>query len=211
MISLTLKGLAKFMVATPANQRKVLRDFKYPKEEGLPQAMYYREARDFIYAFHKNNHPPQWLREQADRLRTLANSSAGQTRSRLANNARPLEAYRAHFSRRRFQILKDLSLSFVLQGVRIKVTPDLHVREGAVEKIIKLEFTVKPPQDRAVRIVSQGMYEAAILNNLQLPSSAVLYIDVPRGRTYKGARAGARMRGELAAACQTIADIWQNL
>ena len=61
MVSITLKGLAKFMVATPAQQRKILRDYKYPKEEGQAMAQYYKEARDVIYSFHKNKHPKEWL------------------------------------------------------------------------------------------------------------------------------------------------------
>jgi hypothetical protein len=45
MIKISLKGLAKFMTASPSAQRKVLRDYKYPKPEGEAQASFYRDAR----------------------------------------------------------------------------------------------------------------------------------------------------------------------
>jgi len=67
MISITLKGLAKFMMATPAKQRKILRDYKYPREEGQAMAQYYKEARDVVYSFHKNKRAKEWLMAKGER------------------------------------------------------------------------------------------------------------------------------------------------
>ncbi len=211
MIPITLKGLAKFMTATPANQRKILKDFKYPKEEGYAQALYYREARDLIYSLYKHNHPSAWLAERATQLRGLATATGGQSGGRLSHNARGVDQYLAHFSGRRFEVLKDLDLSVSLSGVRIKINPDLHVREGGKEKIIKLEFSAREPEERLVRIVCQTMFEGASANGHPLTASCVLYLDVPRGAEHRGARAGARMRAEIDAACQNIASLWDRI
>ena len=67
------------------------------------------------------------------------------------------------------------------------------------------------PDGKHSKIISQVMYEAALANNLDLPSNGILYQDVPRGMTHKGARAGARTNKEHAAACQTISDIWKTI
>jgi hypothetical protein len=208
LIPITLKGLAKFMVASPAKQRKILRDFKYPQEEGIPQALYYREARDFICAYYRNHHPKAWLGDKARQLRELAAASGGQTKARLNHNARSLEAYANHFSHRKFDVLEDLALPLIASGVRVKVTPDLHVREGSTERIIKLEFTRDEPVPQVIKIVSQAMYEAALKNNHPLLSGGVLYMDVTRGTVHKGARAGSRIKAEIEAACQNIAALW---
>lgn len=212
MIQITVKGLAQFMTANAAQQRKILASFKYPDEnENLARTLYYREARDGIRAYHAVGHDPQWLDRQAQSLRGLAVSLGGQSRVRLNNNARAFAQYQAHFAAKTFRILEDKKFSLVAHEVKIKVTPDLHVEERGSEKIIKLEFNVKPPDDEMVKIISQVMFEASHQDGQGLPSSGILYLDVPRGIVHKGARAGARMRGNIDAACQNIAAIWNTI
>jgi hypothetical protein len=130
MIQITLKGLAKFMTATPANQRKILRDYKYPKEEGQAMAQYYKEARDVIYSFHKQKHPKTWLLNKAEEVRKLATGVGGGSGCRLGHNARAIDQYAANFSGRQLDILQDLDVSVSIEGLKIKVNPDLHVSEG---------------------------------------------------------------------------------
>src|ERR1039457_3365873 len=121
MIQITLKGLAKFMTATPANQRKILRDYKYPKEEGQAMAQYYKEARDVIYSFHKHKHPKQWLLNKAEEVRKLASGVGGGSGRRLGHNARGIEQYAGNFSGRQMAILQDLDISVNIEGLRIKI------------------------------------------------------------------------------------------
>lgn len=211
MIKISVKGLAKFMTSSPANQRKILRDFKYPDPEGSAQAIYYREARDFISAYHKNSHPNQWLQEKADQLLYLGKQSSGQSKTRLTNNARGILSYSEHFGSKKFEPLGDLTLFLSFRGVRVTVRPDLHINEKGKEKIIKLEFNTQPPDERLLKIISQVMFEATSNNGSGLPSSSILCFDVPRGRTYKGARAGSRALKEIEAACENILAIWETL
>lgn len=211
MIALTLKGLAKFMTASPARQRKILRDFKCPEEEGYAQALYYREARDLIYARCEHDHPTSWLLQQAGQLRNLAAATGGQSGIRLTHNARGVEQYAQHFAGRRLEVLEDIDVSMMVAGVRVKINPDLHVREGDKEKIVKLEFSVREPEGQVVRIICQTMFEGAWKNGYRLPASSVLYLDVPRGRSHKGARAGGRMKAEIEAACQNIVSMWERI
>lgn len=211
MVTITLKGLANFMTATPSRQRKILRDFKYPEEEGYAQALYYREARDLIKAAHKHEDRASWLLHQANQLRNLAGATGGQSGIRLTHNARGIEQYARHFAARKFEILKDVDLSITVEGVWVKINPDLHVFEDGKQKFVKLEFSVKQPEAQIVRIICQGMFEGARENGHQLPESCILYLDVPRGALHKGARAGARMKSEIKAACQNIGSLWERI
>ena len=212
MISITVKGLAKFMTATSSQQRKIVRDFKYPKEdESAAQQKYYKEARSIISAYHRNSHGPAWLLRQVSALQTLASQSTGRTRQRLNHNARAVNSYHGHFADKKFELRDRVTMSVDSANVRIKVTPDLHVIEGQQEKMIKLEFGKKEPDPKTVKIICQVMYQSATHNGAAFPSSAILYYDVPRGAVHKGARAGARMSAEIGAACQTIEDIWQAI
>jgi hypothetical protein len=92
VIKMSVKGLAKFMTASPSGQRRILREFKFPDEDE-PRAMrlYYGEATDAIKAYHSNGHARQWLHDQADALSQLAMSLGGQSAIRLRNTRGDLD------------------------------------------------------------------------------------------------------------------------
>lgn len=212
MIQLSLKGLAKFMTASAAGQRKVLHDYKYPADEGQAQAKYYRDARNAIARYHKHKHPKSWLVQEATDL--LAASKAApkpQIGTRLKNNARALKCYATHFPSALYDVLPDVNLALTFGGVQITVNPDLHVQEKGKEKLLKLEFAADEPDATVVKIISQAMLEAALDDGMGLTSGQVLYVDVPRGISHKGARLGAMMRRNIEASCQNIAAIWNDL
>jgi hypothetical protein len=211
---ISVKGLADFMTTEPARQRKILRDYKYPKdEEPRAKIVYYREARDRISVYHSAGHPVDWLHTEAGRLRTLAgNAVKGRTRTRLRHNVRALTSYANHFGSRKFEILGESpTLSIRHAGVRVTVVPDLYVRERTQEKIIKLEFSKDDPADQKIKVISQAMYEAAEAAGMGLTASGVLYLDVERGDVHRGARAGSRMRSNIEAACENISAIWDSI
>jgi len=212
MIKISVKGLAKFMTASPAGQRRVLKEFKFPDDDE-PKAMrlYYGEAVDAIKAYHKHGHNRQWLLDQADLVTELATSLGGQSAVRLRNNARGLRQYADNFHRRRFSVLDDLRLGLVYGNVRISVAPDLHVKEGAKEKIVKLDFSKKPLEEGQARIVSQCMFEAFRIKHGSITPSSVLYLDVSNGTEHRGARVGARLLADVKAACDNITALWDTI
>jgi hypothetical protein len=212
MIKLSVKGFADFMTSGPAKQRNILRQYKYPDEdEAHARILYYREARDRIAGYHKGRESPDWLATQSGNLSSLAALSAGRTRARLNHNARALTAYHAHFGNREFEMLEDLVLRFTLEEVTITVAPDLHVREGGVEKMIRLEFGKDHPPERLIKIIAQLMYQTASDAGMNLKSSSVLCFDVPRGSVYKGAAVRSRLMKDIEATCQNISALWPSI
>jgi hypothetical protein len=211
VIKISLKGLAQFMTASSAQQRKILRDFKYPDPEGSAKAMYYREARDFIAAYHSKGHPRTWLADQADVLSSLAAASSGRTVTRLRHNARALREYESGWAHMKLEVLNDVTMALLYGTVRVTVVPDLHVRQGGRSKIMKLEFGVEEPDRKTVAVMTQGMFEAASASSMALAARDVLYIDIPRGKIHQGARVGSRLATEIVAACKNIEAIWPTL
>lgn len=211
MIKLSLKGFAKYMTANSAQQRKILKDYKYPEPEGQAMATYYREARDFIQTYHKNDQPPDWLIGKAQNLSAIAISSSGGTKTRLQNNARAVRQYTKNFSNRKFDILTDISLPLSLGSVQITVSPDLHVIEKGKERIIKLEFAINEPNPKLARIICQAMFEVQQTAGMGMSSSSICFLDVPRAKEYKGARLRSRLLKEMDAACKNIAAIWDGI
>lgn len=212
MIQISLKGLAKFMTASAAGQRKVLRDYKYPDTEGQAQAAYYRDARNSIAKFHDQKFASTWLEDQAAALLAGSKSAAKpQVASRLKNNARALKCYAEHFGTTAYDVLSDVSLGLEFSGVLVTVNPDLHVSEKGKEKLLKLEFAADEPDADVIKVVSQAMFEAALKDGMNLTSPQILYVDVPRGVRHKGARLGALTKRNIEAACSNIAAIWAAL
>lgn len=212
MIQITLKGLAKFMTASPAKQRKILRDFKYPNEEGLAMAQFYKEVRDVIRTYHKSGREKDWLLDKAKEVRQMAViAPKGGTARRLSHNARAIEQYAEGFAEREFEILSDLDVSITGEAIKVKINPELHVREGGKEKLVKLEFTREAPESALTKIVCQTMYEGALSKSKAFTPSCVLYLDVPRGIEYRGARQGSRMKAEIDAACKNIVSMWPSI
>lgn len=212
MIELTLKGFVKYVTAGDAAKRTVLQDFKYPDDdEPRAMRMYYRDARDRIEAYHRNPHPAEWLEAKALDLSSLAALNSGSSATRLRNNARALRSYQDSFSGRSFELLSPVRLPLEFGAVRIKVTPDLHVREKQHEKIVRLEFSKNGLKKDAGKVMSQCLFEAATRNGLALKSSDVLILDVFDGREIRGARAGGKMLRDIEATCEVIEAIWDRI
>lgn len=211
MIKISAKGLALFMTSGPRKQRKILSDFKNPDPEGSAQAVYYREARDFIRAYHKNGRDRDWLIEQAERIESLARMSTGQSRSRLLNNARALRDYQKHFAKKKYEVLNDLNLFLHHSDVRVSVVPDLYVVEKGIPTILKFDFSKDPPGSALIYAVSQIHFDAAVANGIAIKSSSVIYSHVPSGKEHRMARSRSRVQAEIAASCENIEAIWPGI
>ena len=212
MKSISLKGLADFVDATVTKQRAIVRQYKYPKDdEARAKIVYYREARDVVEAYHRTKKPPAWLEEEAMRLDVIGGGVVGRARTRLRHNSRGIRQYAKHFSSKAFEPLNELKMFLSFGDVRVSVVPDLHVREGTEERVIKLEFGVDSPSGSEIKVISQMLFEATKQAAMSVPSAGVLYLDVPRGIVHKGARAGARTVRSVEDACKTISAIWDQI
>jgi len=213
MIKISVKGLAKFMTASPAGQRRVLKEFKFPDDDE-PRAMrlYYGEAVDAIKGYHNLEVPDrQWLLDQSQLINQLASVLGGQSAVRLRNNGRAVKQYSDSFHHRKFTILTDLRMALVHGDVRITVVPDLHVKEGNKEKIVKLDFSRSGAEEAQLRIISQCMFEAFRAEHGAITPSAVLYLAVASGAEHRGARVGARVLADVRAACENIGALWNSI
>jgi hypothetical protein len=212
-IRINIKGLVKFMTASPAAQRKVLQDFKYPSEPE-PAAMrgYYAEAQRAVRAYHKYGYPRSWLRERAKHLADQARFADASARAtRLRHNARALLQYEEHFGTRRWELLPAMRFLYEAADVRVAVVPDLVVRQGAKLRIVSIAFGTTELSEIASRIRTQCMYEAATRQIPTLTASCVTLLTVSDGSERGGARAGARTTREIEAACQNIRALWDGI
>ena len=209
-VKLNVRGVAKYIAAGPAKQRRVLRDYKYPDPQGYAQAGYYRDAQEIIEAFHCGRYENEWLLQRAAELQTEASATVvGQRSTRLRSNATALRSYATHFGNRRLEVLPHLKLRTTIAGVIISAQPDLHVLERRRERIIKFEFA-KGQSPEELKVESQLFLQAAVAMGLGFGGGDVLCYDCRSGEVYRG-RVGSRLNADIEAACQTIAAIWDDL
>jgi hypothetical protein len=208
-----LKGLANFMAAAPARQRTILRNFKYPKPEGAAQAQYYSRARQTIAAYHRHRRPHEWLEHQAEQLLISAADAPTEAASiKRKSNARAVFDYsKTAWSRKTVDVLPDADLEFTYGTVRVSANPDLTIRVVGRTKLLKFDFAPKAPDEKVIKVMCQGLYQAAVGAQIVTGTADVTYFDVGRAVEYHGARAGSRLISDIEAACENIEAIWPTL
>jgi hypothetical protein len=212
VIKLSVRGLAKYIVASPAAQRRVLEDFKYAAgDEPFAMRTYYREVKDCIKSFHRNAHPADWLRQQATLVSASSHAETGTTAQRLEQNARAIRQYEQLLSGRRFEVLDPCRFRLTYFDVSISVVPDLHIREGNKTKLYKIQFGGPPEKEQGIRVMTQCLLEAANVAGHGLPHTSVIYLDLPRGLEHHAPRSGAKTLRDIKAACQTISQLWDSI
>jgi hypothetical protein len=212
MIRLSLKGLAKYVASSPAAQRKILQEFKYPAaDEPFAMRVYYREAIDCLRSYIKGRHSSDWLRERASELGASFAGQSPAAACRLRQNAQAVLRFEKHFGSKRLEVLDTPKFRLVFHDVVISVVPDLYLREGTKTKLIKLQFGGTKMSEQSVKVITQCLLEAAKFKGIDLPPSSAIYIDLPRGLVHSAPRAGKRTLQDIQAACETISQIWESI
>lgn len=212
MIKISVKGLANFMTSGASTQRKILRDFKLPKPEGIAQAKYYDPARQAILKYHAQGNDASVLVGTVNDLRKQA-ARAPNPRivTKLDQNIRALECYMKYFANSRFTVLPTPALDLIFGNVRITANPDLCVAHKGRQKLIKLELGAFTPKPLAVKIITQVLFEAARTVNLPISPQHVIYLDVARGTLHKGAKTRTRLKREIEDSCRNIEAVWPTI
>lgn len=211
-IQLTVKGLAKFMSGNATQQRKALKDYKFPDPEGKAQRDYYRDVRNAVVTFLRTKKPIAWLHNRADNLALEARSADEKRAARLKNNSRAIRQYAANFAPISFVYEgKHPSLYVTFGRVRISCSPDLIIKYRGRTKIVKLEFGKDVMDDANAKIMTQAMFEALNASGSAASSTDVWVLEVASGKTLKGARVGSRRRTEIKDACKNIESLWPTI
>lgn len=210
-IKIGAKALAQFMLASPSEQRRILRDYKFPKPEGAAKGAYYADAINAIRDFHASGNDEQVLADAMERLRASETTSGkAATVSRLRQNRIALAAYLRNFSNWQLAILQTPPLALTQGVVRIKARADLCVMNGT-RKLVKIDCGKPTPEGKLIKVVLQVMFQAASANAQQVRPQDIVYVDVRRASRYKGARVRSRINRDIEAACANIEALWPSI
>ena len=210
MPQISVRGLAKYMAARPAQQLKVLRDYKFPSPEGTAQAGYYQPARDFIKESIRRGQDSEWLLRKAVSLEAQATSAVQQRRTKLLSNASAIRGFAANFGSRRLVLLDAKRFRLRHGGVTVTVSPELHVTERGEERVILLGMP-SIQDDAQTRVMLQCTADAIEQERLPIRRSSVRYWDCHTGQEVKGTDRRTRLAADIEASCQTIDAIWPTI
>ncbi|HVZ81329.1 MAG TPA: hypothetical protein VHE12_11130 [bacterium] len=210
MIGLTVKGLAKYMDSNSSKQRKILRDYKYPKPEGVAQTLYYAEARAAIRSFHQRQRDQAWLQGISNQVAAAGNATPGKAGVRLRNNAEVISAYVRYFGDKPLQHQGTSTFKHTHKGVRISLTPDLAGIENKIQKYIFLHLSAEPPTRRLYTIISQLLF-LEVGKHAPVTNRNIEFIDVRRGVIHRVAKMRSRLSHEIEDACDNIEAIWPSI
>jgi hypothetical protein len=211
MIKISLTGLAQYIAGSPAPQRKLLQDFKYPAaDEPFAKIKYYREATDCLRGLIKTGESKEWLRQQSIALAAPRPDQTPNSARRLQQNARAVLLYDNYFVGKTFELVECPRFRLTYSNVSISVVPHLFVREGTKTKLIKLQFGGPALPEASVKVITQCLFEGAKAYGLDLRPSSAIYLDLARNKAHH-ARPGKRTLNEIVAACATISQIWDKI
>jgi len=213
-IQISVSGLARFMKASSAAQRTLLRNQKFPfTSDGKkrPQIVRYSEARSAIRKYHESGNDITVLLNAIEALVKKENEHPEKDSSRIRDNVRALKTYMAHFSKRNFTVLDNPKPKYSHGDVVVSAAPDLFVDESGKKKLIKLDFNALKPDEEVVQIILKVMHEASVSSELGVQPKDVVYLDVSRQTQHNGEKLNKRLKREIDAACETIADIWPRI
>ena len=213
-IQISVTGLAKFMRASSAAQRTLLRNHKFPftaDGKKRPQIVHYSEARTAIRKYHESGNQVSVLVQAIEDLLKKEIDHPEKDASRIHDNVRAVKTYMAHFAHSKFTILENPKPKYQHGEVVVSATPDLFVDDGGRKKLIKLDFNAVKPDDDVIQIVLKVMHEASVVCGLAVHPKDVVYLDVSRLAQHSGAKLNSRLKRDIDAACDTIADIWPRI
>ncbi len=208
---IAMKSFAEFVSGTEAARARILKGYKYPDEEAMAMAKYYWPAKSTIAEFHHKNHKQEWLLDKAVELEKSAMTPNKSLRTKLLNNARSIKSYAEYFGRLNYEVLGNVKLPFMLGGVTINATPDMHVSDGESEKYIKFNFSKNKLKydyiKTMVACMSYGLHVNFQINN----HDAVAFIDVPNGKIYQGLKITSTLVKEMKAQCEELETEWNSM
>lgn len=141
-----------------------------------------------------------------------ANDARKSAATRLRSNGRAVIQYsQSRMIGRRVEVLDGGRASLRYGNVQVTANADLWLSVDGRKRILKFGFSGKAPEKAVLDVVTQGLYEAAVAQQIVGNPSDVIFLDIGRGIEYRGARARSRITANIHAACANIEAIWPTV
>jgi hypothetical protein len=207
-------GVAECISKGLSPRRSMLRPFKYNKSgEGAGRSAYYQYALNAIRQFHRSGNSRTVLRDARRSMDSLASdpSLSHLQRTKLLRNADAIATYQKIYGDRQFELLPRHRLQLKIAGVTITAQPDLWVREGTIEVIIKIGVHKKKQPELFMELMLHILRKAAIATGYKVRARNVAFLDITSGDERIAKLPLSYFNKKLASTCREIEQIWPDI
>jgi hypothetical protein len=205
---LTVRSLAE-IVRKPANQRiRILHQQKYPKQ--IPQKFatpYYGKAVTAIRDFYRQGNDAAVLRAARRAFESLTQETRRDNNKRVIDNFERMTDQ----TERELRVLSNTRYSAPLSTIEVKLSADLHAREGEDERFIYYNCRNSGVEAGYAVETLEIAHWVLEQNEVSVPISALEYVDLFARRIYRATRRRSSLNAVLAENARIIEEVWPGL
>lgn len=204
-IPISAKALALFLLGGPSKKATIVRNILKPRsKEAMAVALYYSGAIAIIRIYHSRNNDKAYLHQAREALnKKLEKAPNPQSRSKLQNNLRALDAYLDVYGSRKRKIVPRPRIYYKSGRVRVSASPDLAVEENGKLKLVKLGVTKDADNPEVVRVMLRLIYRAA-KPKLPVEPHDVVYFDITNSARIRGSHSDADLETTIENGCNAL-------
>lgn len=214
LIKISATGVAEFITANPSSRASKLKPYKFNKRgEGFGRSSYYQAAINCIKRYHLAGRDENVTRKAMLELTAISTDKSLQKliQVRAQRNIDAIAAYMRIYGKRQFQILQNHRLSYTSKKLRITASPDLWVKEGGQEVLLKIGAARHRNPDEFVELLLHLIRKAAISTGYKVRAKNVVYLDISIGQERVAQKPLTFYNKALDWAAKEIASEWSNL
>ena len=209
-IRVSMSCLANFVTSPGRSAESRLRPFKYNKRgEGFARSVYYQLALHTIRAYHRADNDPGVLDAALLEIRTRADRAVqARERVKLEHNASAIAAYRKIYGKRRFKILPNRRLEYLIGGIVVTAQPDLWVEENGTQVLLKIGMAKHSVS--YIEMLLAVLRKGAVGSRHKIRAKNIVYLNVSAAKEMICSGGLTRFNRTFAAAAKEIARAWPN-
>ena len=204
--SLSVRAFAELMRLPAYEQTRILYDQKYPKSSpGAFKVPYYKPALGAIRTYYTKGNDLAVLRE------AILDIQSGSNEPRARNNERVVKAFRrSNQASRRLEVQSMPRVSDILEGVELRLSPDLSAVEGSHHVRVFYNFRSAPLDQDVARVVVElahhvlGKHTVCKLSEFEL-------IDFAAGAVHCHRRPRKRTLMQATETAKVIQALWPTI
>ena len=210
MISIRVSVLARYLLASPADQVEILQDQKYPPRHLLGMLRFHNPARQAIVSFHRGTLSLEELEGEAIALRAKAENAVDSIeKAELISNAAIIEHWVAQQVQRRLMLSGDQTFELRRKDVEITAKPNMIAREHGERRLLFFAFG-KQCTAQYARMLAELAYEVVLPWVRDLKPAEIEIVD-REGKVSKIKRRSSRLSRDIEFACNEISKAWPTI
>lgn len=210
-LRVSMSCLAEYVISYGRSPEARLRPFKFHKHgEGLARSSYYQFALSTIRACHSAGNDAAVFERELLELHARADRSTDlRERTKVERNISAIETYKKIYGKRKFTILTNRRLQYLVSGIIVTAQPDLWVEEDGTQVLLKIGLAQH--KISYVDMLLALLRKAAVSGGYKIRAKNIVYVNVSTKTEMICSGALTRFNTTFAAAAREIATLWPTI